>query len=203
MKRLGKSRQMLDCILAAAIGILLFSGGSLYGQRRLDARITQFQVKLERTPKYADSKESSKRNWARFTVRYDITGVSWVNELEIKWTVLTLDESKKPIVLQQSVIYEDVEEGRNHFGCVYLKPSFSKRYQGKASLDTTSYSVYIELLVNGTRVASHEDKKHGSLPRNWYRQADNARTLPGQLLPKSKTPFAPLDYDFYEHEKIE
>ncbi len=174
---------------------------------RVDVKVTSLKFETERTPSFKDSSRGSqgaRDMWCRVDLAYDTKGArnGWLDEVEVFWMVLAeSDVSSKPLVMTQSVFYTDVEDGK-HIACIYLKPRFFKRYIGSSRIDSRKLSVYVEIRVDGQRVA-REEIKTNRVPDGWYNKAEAAgRILQNELLPKSKTPFAPLDYDFYEHEKV-
>ena len=94
----------------------------------------------------------------------------------------------------------DVEDGRSHLICAYVSPKFFKRYLRSKRVETTRISVYVEFYVDGIRVA-REERHSSKMPNNWYNNQDKMQSFPNSLLPKSKTPFAAMDFDYYEFEK--
>lgn len=174
---------------------------------RVDTKITSLKFESERTPSFKDSNrgsQGSRETWCRIDLAFDTKGArnGWLDEVEVFWMILAeSDVSSKPLVMTQSVFYTDVEDGK-HAACIYLKPKFFKRYIGSSRIDSRKLSVYVEIRVDGQRVA-REEIKSNRIPNGWYNKAEAAgRIIQSELLPKSKTPFAPLDYDYYEHEKV-
>lgn len=187
------------CLVAAPLAMAQRS--------RVDVKITSLKFESERTPSFKDSSrgnQGARDMWCRIDLTFDTKGArnGWLDEVEVFWMVLAeSDVSSKPLVMTQSVFYTDVQDGK-HAACVYLKPKFFRRYIGSSRIDSRKLSVYAEIRIDGQRVA-REEVKSNRVPDGWYNKAEAAgRILQSELLPKSRTPFAALDYDYYEHEKV-
>lgn len=192
-------QKLMICWLALLFIVL---GGQVAQAQKMAVTIKDVKIGTVKTPDYKDSKEPNKNYWCRLLVNFNTSGAKWINELDVRWTVATFNADGKLVVMRETVTYEDIEDGRAHRACVYIKPSFPRKYQNRSQFDGNSMAVFVEILYGGKRLAVYEDKRSGKLPDKWYEKVQNGPTLKGQLLPKSKTPFAPMDYDFFEHEKI-
>lgn len=192
--------------IAILMPLLLFITMPVMAQKsRSDAKIANIKIKDVVTPTYRESQEGSKgaRNrWCKLEVEYDTKGRNeWINELEVRWTVMIeADNLRQYAGLMQTVTYTDVADGK-HFACVYIKPKFFERYMRSKRIEPNKISTYVEIWVDGQRVA-REEKRSNRAPKEWFTKTDQMKTFANELLPKSKTPFAPLDYDYYEHEKV-
>ena len=192
-----KLNRMLACWIALLFVMLAANTAQA---QKLSATVKDIKIGTGKTPDFKDSREPNKNYWCRFVASFDITGAKF-SDIEVRWTVAVANSDGKLMVMRESVSYEDVEEGRNHRVCAFLKPSFCRKYQNRAQFDTNSMAVCVEIYNGGKRIGFGENRKI-NLPNNWVTQTQNGPSVKGQLLPKSKTPFAPMDYDFYEHEKI-
>ncbi len=168
--------------------------------QKLSAAVKDIKIGTVKTPDYKDSREPNKNYWCRFVASFDISGAQF-SDIEVRWTVAASNSDGKLMVMRETVLYSDVEEGRNHRVCAFLKPSFPRKYQNRSQFDANSMAVCVEIFSGGKRIGFGE-KRNIKLGDNWVTQTQNGPSVKGQLLPKSKTPFAPMDYDFYEHEKI-
>ena len=194
-----KLKRMLTCWIALLFVMLAAQTAQA---QKMAAAIKDVKIGTVKTPDYKDSKEPNKNYWCRVLVNFSTSGAKWINELDVKWTVATFNADGKLVVMRETVTYEDIEDSRIHRACVYIKPTFPRKYQNRSQFDTSSIAVFVELIYGGKRIAAYENGKVGKLPDKWYEKVQNGPTLKGQLLPKSKTPFAPMDYDFFEHEKV-
>lgn len=191
-------KRMLTCWIALLFVVLATQTAQA---QKMSATVKDIKIGTVKTPDFKDSREPNKNYWCRFVATFDISGAKWFNEIEVKWTVAASNADGKLLVMRESVIYEDVEEGRNHKVCAFLKPSFTRKYQNRTQFDTNNMAVCVEILSGGKRIGFGE-KRNLKLPDSWVNQTQSGPSVKGQLLPKSKTPFAAMDYDSYEHEKM-
>ena len=98
----------------------------------------------------------------------------------------------------------EAKSGRRHNAVVYIRPNFLRRWYGADRLSDGDVWVHLEVYADGNRVAS-EDFGRSRLPGegNWWNARGDARIrfFENELLSRDETPFAPMDYDFYEHIK--
>ena len=185
---------------------LLFWAGTAFAQKGSVVKIEDFKIHDVKTPDYggtADKGGKGARNkWCRIEVKFS-TSEEWLDEVELRWLVLvSADNSKRPLGLFRNVTYEYVSSG-NHYASVYIRPRFFERFFRSGRTDTSKVSVYVEAYVKGQRVASGDKRaSSGKIPNGWQKMTDQMRKIENALLPKSLTPFAPLDCDYYEDEKI-
>jgi len=172
---------------------------------RQEANISKMRCYSERTPSFpasAQGNRGSRDDWCRIDLDFDTKTApneGWLDEIEIKWAVLAdTPGSEGAKLMSVSTFYTDVEDGK-HSACVYIKPKFFKRYMKTSRLATNRLSLYAEIVVNGQVLARFENKSSNRVPDGWFRRNPN---LVNELLPKRLTPFAVLDYDYYEHEKV-
>lgn len=181
---------------------------SLFAQRRtqVEADIREVKFQAVKTPDFKDNKQPTTDYWCRITALFDIKKIDagnakFIDSMDIVWKIVLDDDKGKPMILSQTVTYEDIEKSNGHRACIFIPPKFFKHYQKTNRVPTTGYSWYVELKVNGEKIAFKEETKH-KLPDKWYNKTDGNASRSGRyLIPKSKTPFAALDYDYYEVEK--
>ena len=195
--------------LSRAILVLamLFSVLPLYAQKggSAEIKIKKIDFKDQVTPQFKDSlhgSQGAKERWFRVDVEFDSKSKrGWIGELEVRWLVaIQADNVTKVAGLTQSITYLDVEDDRSHKVCAYVSPKFFRRYFKSKRIENNKISVYVEFYVDGVRVA-REQKAATSMPSDWYNKLDKFQSFPNTLLPKSKTPFAALDFDYFEFEK--
>lgn len=181
----------------------------LFAQKktRVEADIREVKFQSVKTPDFKDNKQPTTDHWCRATVLYDIkkndnTNSKYIDTMEIVWKIILDDEKGKPMMLSQTVTYEDIESSKGHRACIFIPPKYFKHHCNSKQVPTTGYTWYVELQVNGETIATKSELKH-KLPEKWYKMSDGNVTRSGRyLIPKSKTPFAALDYDYYEVEKV-
>ena len=188
-------------VLAMFISVL-----PLYAQKGggTEIKIKKIDFKDQVTPQFKDSlhgSQGAKERWFRVDVEFDSKSKrEWIGELEVRWLVAIETDTGKIAGLTQSITYLDVEDGRSHNICAFVSPKFFRRYLRSKRIESGRISTYVEFYVDGVRVA-REEKHSNKMPNNWYNSLDKMQAFPNTLLPKSKTPFAPMDFDYYEFEK--
>lgn len=176
----------------------------LFAQGKVDGKINRIELRDQKTPVFSDGQHGSRgggSRWCRIDVEFETKGRSWLNEVEARWLVmLNTDSLSKPASLSLNMTYTDVKEGKCYL-CAYISPKFFDRYMRGGRIDPSRINVYVELYANGQRIARNDYRGNRKIPDNWYKMTDSMQSLSDYLLPKYKTPFASLDYDYYEYEK--
>ncbi len=91
-----------------------------------------------------------------------------------------------------SVTYVNVPKGKDHFAVMYIAPrSLEKLTDGKQFTSASLQNVWVTVSSgDGVKLVQETPLKPQPVP--------NAPRIPGLILNKSETPFAPLFYDRYE-----
>ncbi|MBP5641020.1 MAG: hypothetical protein J6X55_16185 [Victivallales bacterium] len=195
--------------LAAVMFLSLMLALPCQAQKKSKAEIKISKIGCDavKTPRFKDSEESEKYHWGRFYVKFDVTSTGtkddWLDSLDIVWKIVCTDQTtKRPKLYSITVPYEDIEKGSGHNACIYLKPKFLRRFTNSKRFNAGDFSLYVELQIDGQKITSEIDTKpaHKALGRWDKEDADRGRSE-RYLIPKSKTPFASLDYDYWETEK--
>lgn len=154
-------------------------------------KISKVAPAVVRTPEYQLSGGMNKRSkngeWLEMEVEFATTPET-IDELTFKFTALV-----EKTLLTGEVTCANIMKGREHYVVMYLSPkALARLTQGKVLNTSSIENVWVEVGYQGMRldVASF---KPGAPP--------NLRQIPGLLLDKSETPFAPLFYDRYEELK--
>ena len=175
----------------------------LFAQGKIDGRVNKIEFREQKSPIFSEGQHGSRgggARWCRIDVEFETKGRSWLNEVEAKWIVFVNTDTSKPATMTLNVTYTDVEEGKRNI-CAYIPPKFFERYIKSGRPDASRINVYVELSANGQRFARNERRGNKKLPDDWYKATGSAQSFPNALLPKYKTPFFFLDYDYYENEK--
>jgi hypothetical protein len=187
-----------------AAGLLLACAVSAQDNR---VRVTNVKADLKtlRTPIFqttTNSQANSEYEWLQVYVEYETVGNrrGWTDEITIKWSLLVRpNKTTKPMLLQETATYVDVADGK-HRAVMYVRPGFIRRNCDTKSPNKAHFAVYVEISSEGRGLARDEFSR--SLPQNWWLAKEPAvRFMEGELLSPDDTPFAALDYDFYEHPK--
>lgn len=182
-----------------------------YGQRRSRFSVKEggsMKLKLEtmRAPEFKDSKQgiAGCAHWGVVSLDFELDNDKdeWVDELEIYCLILAQQKGGTAVALEQSFRYMDVCGGDKNHVLLFITPSFFRRYLDNSKRpDTSKLSAYVEIRVGGSPI--HKSPIFNTatgLPKDWYQQAGRIKRIPNALLPKSRTPFASLDFDYYLYE---
>lgn len=196
-------------LLALAV---LFLSPLAWGQRRSKFSVKESgsgpKLKLEtvRGPEYKDSRYGSGAAgyWGAINLEFELDNKKdeWIDELEVYCKILIETKDGKGLVLENSFFYIDVCCGDKNRVVLYIPPTFFRRHLEVSRPDMKKINVYMELRVDGSPI--HRNvivETNTRIPKDWYKMTDRYRTLTNIILLKSKTPFAPLDYDYYILER--
>jgi len=174
---------------------------------KAEIKITKIGCEPVKTPRFKDSTESEKDYWGRFYVKFELQASGgrddWLDSVDIVWKIVCTDKTtNRPKLYSITVTYEDIEKGGGHNACIFLKPKFLKRFTNSKRFVPGDFSIYVEFQVDGQKIASEIDTKpsHKNI-KNWHKEEADRGRSERYLIPKSKSPFASLDYDYWENEK--
>jgi hypothetical protein len=151
-------------------------------------KIGKVSPAVVKTPEFQITGGASKRyklgDWLEIEVEFE-SKVEELDELTFKYVVLM---EKK--LLDGEVTHVNIPKGRDRFSVVYVSPrSIEKLTGGKPLTGSSIENVWVEVSRNG-QVIEKASFKATPMP--------NVAHLPGMVLNKSETPFAPLYFDRYE-----
>jgi hypothetical protein len=123
-----------------------------------------------------------------------------VDSLDFKYFVLLnkRDKAGKLTLLTASVSYLNAnEDDRESHAMVFVSPAALARVLENprfTQVDLTPVAIGIEVYKGGALAGGHSQGGPGG---KWWEKTENFNIVDGVLLPKAKTPFAPLwgDYD--------
>ena len=190
-------------LAAMVLGVAFPSAAQEREDTTPQVRIDDLELDQPLSPKYQDSTNSAAKRdqeWLEITLAYETRGgkKGWVDELTIEWAVAIIPRTGKPLLLKHTETYLDVQQGEHH-ATVYVRPNIVERYCGAKRAKKSQVAVYVQVKAgNSEPVKRHFTKTR--VPEGWWNsKAPNVVTRDDELLSKAETPFAPLDYDFYEH----
>ncbi|MBR6374481.1 MAG: hypothetical protein IKS20_14990 [Victivallales bacterium] len=164
--------------------------------------IRKLEIDVEKTPKTKGSRNGSSGSGARWLVvkaQVNISGQEWLDEFEARWNVLVdCGSKKKPILLPLNTKFVHLEKGKNYISA-FVHPTFFKKYLDTESVNTSKISATLDIAVNGKVMAR---KSKGS-KTGLVRTPAKCKVDSNGLMPRSKTPFADVDFDYYANEKID
>lgn len=202
--RRGTVGWAFQSLLAMGLVLSLFAADQ-DDRSRIRIKITNMEFRTIRSPKFAETTNpaaSIEYEWLQVCVDYETEGArrGWADEVTLEWAVLVRPPNSKPLLLQESASYIDVADGKHH-AVMFVRPAIIRRYCDSKSVNKSYFAAYVEIGAEGQRLARQEYSRSNQ-PKNWWRAKEpDVRLLQGELLPLEDTPFAAMDYDFYEHPK--
>lgn len=181
---------------------------------RTQLEVKKIRVTDRETPDYEDDlsqARGSEMDWLMILLEYD-TAVSrgeYTDELTFSWSVAIIPKGERPIVMKREVSYIDIEAGSRHYAVMYVRPRFLVRYYGDDRVRRNDIKVFLEVQDhNGEVVQRHHYPEKSPKPvRNnvfwWQLPEPQIRRFDGELLTRLDTPFAPLEFNYYEYIKPE
>jgi len=198
-------------VLFVAVACLCCAPPSFGQTRKRGAiRIADLDIEHKYSPEFqamSNPRATREYKWCQITIEYEARGGlrGWLDEVELEWSVIvTPKSSNKPFLLKRTVSYIDVEtaKGASHHAVIYIRPAFIRRYYGAERISKNDIGVYVRTKVNGEKSDTYNESKSKTLRGNWW-EAREPRVYErdDELMTRDETPFAPLDYDFYEQLK--
>jgi len=198
-------------VIRCSVQVLLCSvlcGAHVGFAQRGRVRVNDININYIRSPKFEDTSDSRAkprdREWLQVRCEYETDDGrgGWIDEVTLEWSVAVVPKSGKPVICKRQVTYVDIADG-NHHAVMYIRPGFMRRYYEDRRIGNRDVAVYVEARIPGANPATYEYSK-GKMPREWWRYEEPQVVVKQtELLNRMETPFAPLDYDFYEHIKVE
>lgn len=161
---------------------------------RDDYSINKITANFVHTPQYSfsgDVRSSPPQQlWMEIEVEFK-SYVEYTDELTFKYYIYF---EKK--CLTGTVTHVDVPKGLNLLSVMYISPRTLARLSGGKASKTVDEAT-VQIFYKGQLVAQKSLK---STPGEWWLKTDQ---VPGYVLNKNETPFAPLYWDRYESIKSE
>jgi hypothetical protein len=129
-------------------------------------------------------KRSKVGTWLEVEVEFE-TKPEDIDELTFAYTVMV--ENK---LLDGSVTHVNIPAGKDHYSVVYIAPRALEKLTGGKPLTGASIQNVWVIVNRQGQVLDQKALKPGAIP--------NLPHVPGMILNKTETPFAPLFYDRYE-----
>jgi hypothetical protein len=155
-------------------------------------KISKIQPSVVKTPEYqitgGQNKRSKLGEWLEVEVEFE-TKPEEIDELTFRYTIFV--ERK---LLDGEVTHVSIPKGRDRFSVVFVSPRSLERLTGGKPLTPASIeNVWVEVTRQGQRLDTSSFRP-GAVP--------NLPHIPGMVLNKNETPFAPLYFDRYEAIKV-
>jgi hypothetical protein len=187
--------------------VLLFLAGSALGQvQNADFRILKIEPNFLESPTYSgprfDKRGPRAKSWLEVEVTFEwqprLREPKYTNELTFNYYILLKNKSPQypqGTLLVGSVTHVTIpQEGEMH-SSVYVSPRTLERlFDAKlpANAEQALVDVGVTITKQGQQVASASWKSKSG---EWWPQF---QPIPGFVLNKGETPFAPLAWDYFE-----
>lgn len=199
-------------LLLLLLGCGILAPTTVLAQQRRTRPVTvkslpKIKLESERSPDFKDSKKGNAAlaYWGVISLEQlelDLNKFEFLEELEVYILVLLDRKPRTALVFEQSFLFKDVEGNLKHNAKFYFSPVFFRKHLESTRVDTNKMSVYMELRVDKKPI--HREviaSTQTGMPKDWFQQLRGATPIKDEILPKSKTPFASLDFDYYMYEK--
>jgi hypothetical protein len=185
----------IPILLLSAICLVGFAG-SAFGQGAGAAfQVSKITQKLISTPQYsysgAEQYQANQRDfWLEVEVEFTATA-EFSDDVTFKYFILVNGK-----VLTGEVTHTNVMAGRSLRSVMYASPKVLARFNGnRPTAANTIQNIAVQIVQQGT---VKDEASMTRAPALWYASLPQ---LPGFLLNKNDTPFAPLYWDRYEQIK--
>ena len=171
---------------AALLG-LAFAAAAQVPVRPTDIKLEKPTPAVVKTPEFqftGSAKRSKPGDWLEVEVPFATTP-EMIEELTFTYKILI---NKKLLVGE--VTHISIPKGKDHFSVAYVAPRSLEAVMGGKALSAAAIEgIWVEVSKQGQALGTESTAK-GPVP--------NVPQVPGLVLKKSDTPFAPLYWDRYE-----
>lgn len=173
-------------------------------QKRPQIKVEKVEVDDIQSPDYnatSQPEDTDREDWLKISVIYESEGGEdgWLDNVRFKWYVLLLNGRTPKMMTTADVTYNDVESGEEHEAAVFMRPKTIKRhYDDSGNVSKRDLLLHVEVTVDNFQVAAFDyPRRRANVPDQWWQNPTVNRVKHG-LLPRDRTPFAPLEWDSYE-----
>ncbi len=149
--------------------------------------------------------------WLEVDVNFERNEVSkqaskFTDDLVVNFYILlnnaALTEDKKPTLLSGSTTISDVPYGKGLHAAAFVAPqSLARYFDGKAPINIQQAVIDVGVTISsGSDLAAISSLKNLDVAKQgkgWWEAESGMTKVPGRILEKSQTPFAPLAWDYY------
>ena len=150
--------------------------------------------------------------WLEVEVTFERNAVpkepKFAEELTFNYYVLLKNElsteDKKPTLLTASIVHVNVPQGKGLHSVAYVSPkALAAFFDGKTPVNAQQTVTDVGVTISGKNgllaIATSKGTVKGD--KGWWDNTAPYTPKPGALLNKNETPFAPLEWDYYEAVK--
>lgn len=174
------------------------------------------EIFAEQTPDFTlkgatKEKRFKAKDWLVLEFEWDVEmtkltkdkDLHFYDDISIKYYVyLAPTDVKKQKLLMADISYANVPIKETIHSAVYISPSTIFNITGDKLANKQLVSYYGAVVTMGGSMVGRVSSVAGSGPQ-WWESPKLPAAEEGRLLPKLKTPFAPLWYDYYMEEKTD
>ena len=129
----------------------------------------------------------------------------FADELTFNYYILLKNEhateDKKPTLLTGSITHVSVPQEKGLHSVAFVSPrTLARFFDGKIPVNAQQSVTDVGVTISGAggllAIATSKGTVKGS--KGWWDDTTPFTVVPGALLNKNETPFAPLEWDFYE-----
>lgn len=211
---LGLGLASAPSILKAAPAPLGTPAPAAGGKAEELLKFKKCEIAIQKAPEFAINGTTAKRfkqkDWIEVEFEIDVKApkgadkeLRFLDDVNIKYYVyLQPTNPEKLKVLVADVTYINVPIDETIHSVVYLSPATLYNISGEKLVNKGMITYYgAEATHNGKIVGLFSSKMFNNAP--WWNNPKLPPVENGRLLPKNKTPFAPLWFDYYMEEKAD
>ena len=202
---------------AILLSFLVISGPAQAQQAALntEVQITKIEPVFLPSPKitaagYVKQAPGRPAPWLEVEVTFERNAKEpkFADELTLNYYVLLKNErfteDKKPTLLTASIIHVNVPQGKGLHSVAYISPkALSAFFDGKTLVNVQQTVTDVGVTISGKNgllaIATSKGTVQGG--KGWWDDTAPYTVKTGALLNKTETPFAPLEWDYYEAVK--
>lgn len=202
--------------ISALLALLVVSPPVRAQQAPLNSEvaITKIEDNFIESPKiqagtYSKKSQTRPGSWLEVEVTFDRNVLpkapKFADELTFNYYILLknehVTEDKKPTLLTGSVTHVHIPQEKGLHSVEYVRPrTLAKFFEGKAPVNAqqTVVDIGVEIMGKDGLLAISTMKGTVKGDKGWWSNTGLYTVTPGAILNKNETPFAPLEWDYYE-----
>jgi hypothetical protein len=175
--------------LLALTGLVIPSFAQAPLRPNVDVKIEKVSPAVVKTPEYQITGGQNKRyqigSWLEVEVEF-ATIPEMIPELTLSYKILLNGK-----LLVGDITHVNIPKGKDHYSVAYVSPrALENAMAGKQLSAAAIQGIWVEAKSQGVTLALNGTVKGSQVP--------NVANIPGMIMNKSQTPFAPLYWDRYE-----
>lgn len=202
---------MLAAAFAAVLPATIHAQSAVVESKEVQVKVKNLSVDGQYTPQFSVPNVKDKRfrpkTWLELDVQFEakknttVDKNPMIDSLDFKYFIGLNASSPegKPYVLTASVTYVNILQKEDQHALAYVSPnSLLNLLQKNTFTNADVRAVGVEIYKGGALCGWMS-----STGSRWWEKLDSFATVDGMLLPKLKTPFAPLWGDYDVESKVQ